>query len=225
MIDFGHPLTAESILSALMSPGIYAFVCMKLNGVSFRPILAGAAIVGFLTSYVAFLCEVALHSSGAPSSFFGFLWLVALPEETVKLCALIGLARKSAGYPLMMLACFIGCGFAASENVVYLQRFGADVIAVRFLTATAFHVFNALIMARLFASTTIRDEHLRIVFALSIPVVLHASYDTLITASGYDGGRYVFVLCFTIAAGVSSLRATRKVNLIEGQSVQKSEVI
>src|ERR1700761_5134272 len=123
MIDLGHPLATESVLWALLSPCGYAFICMRLNGVGFRPILAGAFVVGFLTSYVAFLCEVAFSGSGAPSSFFGFLWLVALPEESVKLCALIGLARKNTAYPLMMLACFIGCGFAASENVVYLQRF------------------------------------------------------------------------------------------------------
>jgi RsiW-degrading membrane proteinase PrsW (M82 family) len=124
------------------------------------------------------------------------------------LAALIGLthSQRSASRITLIVACFIGCGFAASENLIYLARFGGDVISIRFFTATAFHVFNAIIMARLLVTTSIRDEALRIVCALILPVLLHGTYDYLIGHATTDGGRFVFVLGFAVAAGFTTLR-------------------
>jgi hypothetical protein len=211
--------SAENVFWALISPIVYGFICVRINRAAFSPILLAAFVVGFITSYVAYLMEVLLTYAEPQHvlSWLASIALVALPEETVKLAALVGLSGKSAKHPVLMVACFIGCGFAASENVVYLQRFGEGVIAARFLTATAFHVFNAIIMARILVTTTVLDGALRIVLALIVPVLLHGTYDFLLMQSPYDGGRFAFVLCFTIAAGLTTLRAHRHLDKLESQ--------
>lgn len=205
-------LSSRGLFWGIVSPIIYALICLRVNRAKLQDVMGAAFIVGFLTSYIAYTTEVFLGSQGmrigADHQWFGLLAFVALPEECVKLAALIGLARVSvrAASAGLVVACFIGGGFAASENLVYLQRFGADVIATRFLTATAFHVFNAIVMARLFRSANVADENHRIIAALSVAVLLHATYDYLIGQFRQDGGLFVFVLALTVAAGLTTLR-------------------
>lgn len=213
MTWFPLALSPEDILWATLSPVLYGYICIKANRARFDPVLIAAFVVGFLTSYVAYVVEASLVGAGflTPDglSWLGFTAFVALPEEAVKLAALIGLMRTqpSANRVALIVACFIGCGFAASENLTYLARFGGDVISLRLFTATAFHVFNAIIMARLLVTTSIKDEAIRIIFALMLTVLLHGTYDYLIGQGANDGGRFVFVLGFAVAAGFTTLRA------------------
>lgn len=206
-------LSPESLLWATLSPVLYGYICIKANRAQFDPVLIAAFVVGFLTSYVAYVVEASLVEAGflIPDrlAWFGFSAFVALPEETVKLAALIGLmsTQPSANRVALVVACFIGCGFAASENLIYLARFGGNVISLRLFTATAFHVFNAIIMARLLVTSSIKDGAIRIVFALILPTLLHGTYDYLLGQATNDGGRFVFVLGFAVAAGFTTLRA------------------
>jgi len=205
-------LSPDSIIWAITSPLIYGVICTRVNRATILPMFAAAFAVGFLTSYVAYIAEFSLAVSGfevgSKHSWIEFSTLVALPEETVKLAALIGLTHnvESRSRASLIMACFIGCGFAASENLVYLSRFGGEVISLRFLTATAFHVFNAILMARLLVTKTVTDDSFRMVLALLIPVFLHATYDYLVVQQAQDGGRFVFVLGFAVAAGFITLR-------------------
>jgi len=206
-------LSTDSIVWAISSPLIYGFICTKVNRAPLLPVLIASFAVGFLTSYVAYIAEASLALGGfvvgGRHAWIGFTALVALPEETVKLAALIGLTHNepSRNRATLIIACFIGCGFAASENLVYLTRFGGDVISARFLTATAFHVFNAILMARLLVTKTISEDSLRIALALLVPVLLHGAYDYLAMQGSRDGGQFVFVLGFAVAAGFVTLRA------------------
>lgn len=205
-------LSIDGILWAVLSPTLYGFICIKANRASFLPVLIVAFTVGFLTSYIAYIVELSLARAGLEVgeryAWIGFTALVALPEETVKLAALIGLTHNEVARSraALIIACFIGCGFAASENLVYLERFGGDVIATRFLTATAFHVFNAILMARLLVTKAVQEHAVRVVLALLIPVLLHGTYDYLVVQATQDGGRFVFVLSFAVAAGFVTLR-------------------
>jgi RsiW-degrading membrane proteinase PrsW (M82 family) len=219
VIDLGLPLSDAGIVWALASPIIYGLVCLKVNRASYNSVLLAAFVVGFLISYVAYLIEVSLSGIGSHSLTQSWIWFVAfvaVPEEGVKLAALIGLANKRPAYPPLMVACFIGCGFAASENLIYLQSFGDAVVGARFLTATAFHVFNAIIMARLLASKLLQDESFRIMAALATSVVLHGTYDYFIATPSGNEGPFIFVLCFTIAAGMVTLRANKASPAIYG---------
>lgn len=206
-------LTFGGMLWAMLSPVVYGIICVKANRASFLPTLIVAFTVGFFASYAAYIIELSLAQGGFEvgqrHAWIGFSTLVAIPEETVKLGALIGLLRNGLTRyrPALIIACFIGSGFAAGENLVYLQRFGDGVITTRFLTATAFHVFNAIIMARLLTTKAVREESLRIAFALFVPVVLHGTYDDLVLHATQDGGRFAFVLGFAVAAGMGTLRA------------------
>lgn len=202
-----------SLAAALSSPLIYGAACILVNRGVFKAKFVAAFVAGFAASYIAFLVESVLFNAGiviAPSRlFFGFLTLVAVPEEVVKLAALLGLATSASHLKNMglLLACFIGCGFAASENVIYLEQFGSSVLVIRFFTATAFHAFNAILMARIVQTNSIADESMRIVAALTIAVLMHGAYDYFLTQSAQDGGRFMFVLAFSAAAGFGSLRA------------------
>jgi RsiW-degrading membrane proteinase PrsW (M82 family) len=202
-----------SLLLAVGSPFVYGMVCLQVNRGLFRRYLVTAVLIGLLASFVAYLVELWLFArtndiwkSGA---LYGFILLVALPEEIVKLAGLNGLIQQSDSLrrATLVIASFIGCGFAAGENIVYLQRFGAEAIAARFFTATAFHPFNAILMARALSSSAIQDPARRIVVALCTAVALHGTYDYLVAQSYVDGGRFLFILGLTAAAGFSTLRA------------------
>lgn len=205
-------LSVENTIWAISSPLLYGFVCTKVNRAPLLPILIAAFSVGFLTSYIAYLTEASLalsgFSVGHSQTWIGFTAFVALPEEAVKLAALIGLTHNHnfRTRAALIIGSFIGCGFAASENLIYLVRFGSDVISARFLTATAFHVFNAILMGRLLVSKSIKDDSLRIVLSLILPVLLHGTYDALVVRGAQGGGQFVFVLGFAVAAGFVTLR-------------------
>jgi RsiW-degrading membrane proteinase PrsW (M82 family) len=206
-------LATDGVIWAISSPLVYGFICTKVNRAPLLPILATAFVAGFLTSYVAYITEASLalggFGVGSRHAWTEFLAFVALPEELVKLAALIGLTHnvESRSRVSFIIACFIGCGFAASENLVYLSRFGGDVISTRFLTATAFHVFNAILMARLLVTKSISDDSFRMILALAIPVLLHGTYDYFVMQEAQDGGKFLFVLGFAVAAGFVTLRA------------------
>lgn len=205
-------LSVDGILLAVLSPALYGLICIKANRASFAPTLISAFIVGFTISYAAYIVELLLSQGtlfkSEQQAWLYFTALVAFPEETVKLAALIGLTHNQVhqNRATLIISCFIGCGFAASENVTYLKQFGESVIAPRFLTATAFHVFNAVIMGRLLINKTVQERALSICYALLFPVILHGTYDYLIIRSSQNGGQFVFILGFAAAAGIVTLR-------------------
>jgi RsiW-degrading membrane proteinase PrsW (M82 family) len=215
MTAFGFSFSVWNVTIAVCSPLVYGFVCIRINrGVPSFLLLKGFA-TGFAASYIAYLIEIGFSIEGVVIErshlFFGFLTLVAVPEEIVKLASLLGLTSnlERPRSAVLLLGCFIGCGFAASENVTYLQNFGSNVLFVRFFTATAFHAFNAILMARVLTASFISDSSLRILAALATAVLLHGAYDYFLTQSANDGGRYLFVLAFSVAAGYVSLQVHR----------------
>jgi RsiW-degrading membrane proteinase PrsW (M82 family) len=213
MTEVSGSFSADNVTLALFSPLAYGLICLKVNRAKLRPVLAAAFIIGFAASFVAYLAEVILDGAGffAPKTHlvFTFFIAVALPEETVKLAGLIGLVGENNELRKcgLVVACFIGCGFAASENIVYLQSFGPSAVSARFFTATAFHVYNAIVMARILRGHLIADESLRIVVALLVAVLLHGSYDYLLSSPTLSDGQFVFVLGFAAAAAWQTLRA------------------
>jgi len=200
---------------AALSPLVYGILCTRIGRGTLSKQYVWAFAAGLASSYIAFLAERGLASAGfivgEGHLFFGFLTLVAVPEEVAKLATLLGLMTPATGarISILLLGCFIGVGFAAAENVIYLQNFGADVLVVRFFTATAFHTFNGILMARILTTTAIVDESFRIVSSLASAVLLHGAYDALIANGAQNGGQFVFVLAFSVAAGYVSLKVMR----------------
>ena len=198
---------------AACSPVIYGLFCIKLNRAFLKLDLLFAFFVGFLTSYVAYVVEVFLNSEiigqNSLHTLIKFTALVALPEEIVKLAAIIGIThnRLDRNGSVLIIACFVGCGFAASENIVYMKQFGENVVISRFFTATAFHVFNSIVMARILINTEIVKEELRLAFSLIFSVIIHGLYDYLVVQSSQNGGQFLFIIGFTSASAIMTLKA------------------
>ncbi|HKT20958.1 MAG TPA: PrsW family glutamic-type intramembrane protease [Stellaceae bacterium] len=179
------------------------------NGV-WRPYLRGAA-----TAFVALLFETFLSdyfssfASGEYGSGIEAFLFIALPEELVKtaLIYMIVLEWSKAGFrEVGILSAAVGAGFAAAENFLYLAQLGSVVIIQRLLTATPFHTFVAIVVAKLIFVGVQRRRAEFVTLALFVGTVLHGTYDYLILSPYGDKERFVFALALTSSLALNLLR-------------------
>ncbi|MBR3453856.1 MAG: PrsW family intramembrane metalloprotease [Bacteroidaceae bacterium] len=138
-------------------------------------------------------------------AFFG----AALPEESAKLLMLWLLLRKNKYYDEyfdgIVYATFVGLGFAAFENVMYVAQAGGDWISVGFsraLFSIPGHFSFAVAMGYFYSLVHFgqKTNSLMQACVLLVPVIAHWIYDGLLFAQGVVAEMVglVFILCFLV---------------------------
>ncbi len=170
--------------------------------------LAGAAI-----AFVALLAEEFVWSYVGDSLppdhallIRAFL-MIALLEELPKLGLMYGElieVRPPTFRDFAVLAAWIGAGFAGAENALYILQNGSSVVIPRTLTATPFHICNAVVASRLLWLAHRDHNPAYLVAALASAVFLHGLYDYSIFTDTVGGGTFWFTLTMTgsIAVGL-----------------------
>ncbi len=158
--------------------------------------------VGVLTVVPAFLAEAALQGTyrallgekfepGLLLLLVGMVVGVALVEESVKLFALMWLARRDREidepFDWIVYAVTVSLGFAMIENVSYVLAGGVAVGVARALTSVPSHALNGTVMGHRLAlawrSRSDASRHQR-VLALVEPTLWHGCYDFFAMAGG-----------------------------------------
>ncbi len=148
-------LASSSLLPALFTAAIWFLILLSFQGRAraFLPAALGAFALGIVAAALAFYAGAVQETvrgfragEGDPEwkQFLYLLAGVSLREEVAKLLCFLPLALLLArrGTPLeaLLLAGFVGLGFAFQENLVYFRGGGAGNLAwTRLLTANPLH--------------------------------------------------------------------------------------
>ena len=138
-------------------------------------------------------------------AFFG----AALPEESAKLLMLWLLLRRNKYYDEyfdgIVYATFVGLGFAAFENVMYVSEAAENWLTVgtsRALFSIPGHFSFAVAMGYFYSLVHFKqkDDNLTKVCVLLVPVIAHWIYDGLLFAQGVVAEivGMAFILCFLV---------------------------
>lgn len=147
-----------------------------------------AAIPAILLEY---LIGILLFGGGEPNSLWGTtlksFFGASLPEEAIKLFALWLVLRKNPYFDEhfdgIVYAVFVGLGFAAIENVMYIldPKNGLDVGLARAFLAVPGHYAYAVIMGYCYSLYHFVDKSKKIAFLmLFMPFMAHGIYDSFV---------------------------------------------
>ncbi len=192
-----------------------------------RPEPAGLVLRMFLMGLVlilpALLLEIVLdHLSWTLGRMAyplvrGFL-VVALVEESLKLLAVIRLARRRACFDEVMdgivYTVAAGLGFACLENVLFVLGRGMGVAVLRALTAVPMHAAVSAVMGYYFGRGRMAgggEGRLLAARGLAIAVLLHGSYNAfLFGVPVWDPSAAVGAILALLVSVILALRLTRR---------------
>jgi hypothetical protein len=164
----------------------------------------GAGALGTLVFFVLGppLRALVPHLPGfAP--FNAGLFLIALPQEALKLAGLYAVSPKRV--PLIQ-ATGVACGFAAAENVLTLA-YAPDpttVLTTQLMFALPTHLALAAIAADVLARCGLGWRGYAVTFAATL--ALHTLVVTLFFANWLQAGMAIIATAFLIALGIWRLR-------------------
>ena len=111
----------------------------------------------------------------------------AIPEEIGKFLVLYFLIWKSKYFDEhfdgIVYATFVSLGFAALENIFYVFDGGYATGLIRAFTAVPGHFLFGVVMGYYFSLAKFGDIQLRrrnILFAITLPILLHGAYDAIL---------------------------------------------
>ena len=128
----------------------------------------------------------------APHTWLSAFLVVSLSEEILKLLAVLIAGPSLSKYPRvsagLIYGISAGLGFAAIENIVYVQNGGASTAILRAVTAVPCHALSSAIVGTALGSYHRSHSRLRawnaILLNLAVAVILHGLYDGIIFAGG-----------------------------------------
>lgn len=147
--------------------------------------------------------DIWLFSSGDEIErvFAYYVGGVGLREELAKLllfAPLVWLLRERDELDALLVACFVGLGFAVEENVGYFHASAAASSTGRFLTANFLHIaLTGLNGLAFFRACTRGGAGLNdFLFVFPLTVLAHGAYDTFLSAPQIDRGDIFATMCF-----------------------------
>lgn len=202
-------------IGGLAAPAI--FVCMlhrifllygRVGGA--RRFAAGAA-----AAFLALVIERQVWSWFDP--ILPFRWalmiraflMIGLVEEIAKIALIRGQVKDGEEITwrrFAILAAWVGAGFAGMENLLYIADIGISVLFTRIITATPFHVLNAVIAARIIWVGLCDKRDGFVLLSLMVATILHGLYDYLIFVDQIGSGKFLFALMITVSLGIYLLR-------------------
>ncbi|HCR31532.1 MAG TPA: hypothetical protein DIV79_16120 [Opitutae bacterium] len=131
-----------------------------------------------------------------------FIGGVGLREEFCKLLLFlpfaIRLAKKSDERESLIIASFVGLGFAAEENIGYFSQSLATAAPGRFLTANFFHI-GLTGMGGLYLCRAIRRGNYNdFLYIFGILIVVHGLYNTLLSLPQFEIGPFFAMMVFIL---------------------------
>lgn len=146
----------------------------------------GAALLVLLLAYPLKAIDTQQFSSPLNAAFYKAFGSAAIPEELCKFFFLYILIWKNPNfdeyYDGIEYAVFVGLGFAALENILYVFQGGLQIAISRALFAVPAHFFFGVIMGFFFAFAKFRPQHKKIFLLLSIcsAILAHGTYDFIL---------------------------------------------
>jgi RsiW-degrading membrane proteinase PrsW (M82 family) len=161
------------------------------------------------------------NDGSASNDFFYSFIEIGLVEETSKVLAFLvafGLLRKHINEPLdyIIHISVIALGFSAFENILYFNRFGADIINSRIVLSSFGHVFDTsffaygLIMSKR-SSKKIQQLLYPLVY-LFLAALAHGVYDFLLIHE-FDFNILLFILYFFVMVSIYSTILNNALNV------------
>ena len=151
--------------------------------------------------------------------------IVALAEEGCKLAALRAVTWRSPEFNYrfdgIVYAVFLGLGFAALENILYLFNYGPGVLTSRGLLAIPGHATFAVFMGLFYAQAKMADiygaagaRRVHMAAALAVPALLHGFYDFCLMSGVRQLGSLFIV--FVLVLDAVSLLVVRRQSFRDG---------
>lgn len=172
---------------------IYVYVRDKYDkepwGLLFNTVLAGA----FITLPIIFLEELLSYLGSSFTGLYAAAYrafvVAAFSEELFKYLVIYLFVRKSPHFNErfdgIVYAVFVSLGFAAVENVLYVNDGGIKVGLLRALTAVPAHALFGVAMGFYFGKYLFIQKQKYLYYALLIPILLHGIYDFILMSKHY----------------------------------------
>jgi RsiW-degrading membrane proteinase PrsW (M82 family) len=205
-------------LAALIAIGAPFFMVEALRRgfvVQPQPRAKTLFVAGAATAFVALVIERLIWPQFATllptphAMFLRAFFVIALIEEIAKLGLICGQltddqAPDYRGFAIVAAA--VGAGFAGAENVLYVLRYGPDVMLARTFTATPFHICNAIVASRMLWLGFREGKQWYLPAALVSAVFLHGLYDYSIFTDTLGDGKFLFALAMTGSIAIGLMR-------------------
>lgn len=178
----------------------------------FRCFVFGALMVfpaGICESIIGDILDIIFSEGSLIKAFVDYYCVVGLCEELFKYLILILLVSKSKEYDCMfdgiVYAVFISLGFATLENMYYVVDGGIGTAILRMFTSIPGHMVFAVYMGYFYSKykySKLKNDRESAksyeCFALLVPVLLHGTYDFLISVSETRATDFIIGLAFLI---------------------------
>lgn len=218
------------LLTAALVPPLFLLVQIyRMDKVEKEPksLIVKLVFFGVLTTIPAALLESVaegilpgiLTPKTVPYILVDNFLCVALVEELVKYMALKGVSWNHPAFNYtfdgIVYAVSVSIGFAAAENILYVQGGGLGTAAVRAVTSIPGHCIFAIYMGIAYSlakyyetrgDLKLRQKYLN--HAILIPMLLHGFYDF---CASMDSGTWTMIfLVFVIVLDVVAYRKVRE---------------
>ncbi len=182
-------------------------------------------VVGILLIFPAgILNQLLIFSNKDPSSV---TYIAGFTEETLKFLALYFYIRKQSHFnePMdgIVYGTLISLGFATLENYEYVYLMGYDsmeIAMIRSVTAIPLHAFCGITMGFYFGLHFFSEKKSYLLKSIFIPIVIHASYNFLISYSLLGIGLLIFIFLNTKRLH-NELKEKQKLKLTEKEKKYK----
>ena len=182
-------------------------------------------VVGILLIFPAgILNQLLIFSNKDPSSV---TYIAGFTEETLKFLALYFYIRKQSHFnePMdgIVYGTLISLGFATLENYEYVFLMGYDsmeIAMIRSVTAIPLHAFCGITMGFYFGLHFFSEKKSYLLKSIFIPIVIHASYNFLISYSLLGIGLLIFIFLNTKRLH-NELKEKQKLKLTEKEKKYK----
>jgi len=199
--------------------GLWLLAALNRSGWPGRRLLAALLCMGGASAGLALVLNHAIEKysalwSDAPEAYLRVLfWVlgIGLNEEFSKLLVLLLLVYPRREFRLpyqgLLTAGSVALGFAAVENLVYLERYGTPTLLVRSLLTVPAHagftVPLGVCLAYAQGTHTLLRKYLWMVAGLAIAVSLHGMYNIWLSFDGewLNRAAYAQVVLMALAAG------------------------
>lgn len=208
--------TAASLILATIAMIVWGTILMKLCQAArfdkLTPLLCLAGLLLGLLSTTPTLMWVYIENIYLPidegesvvHAMVYYIATVGLREEVCKLLLFLPLAPIliKRGYQLesLLVASFVGLGFAYSENFSYLSMTMGTAATPRFLTANFLHIsltgMSGLYLCRAFGTRTYGINDFLFIFGVAI--IAHGLYDAFLVRPPLDDQGFVAMILFIL---------------------------
>ncbi|MFF5993590.1 glutamic-type intramembrane protease PrsW [Lysinibacillus sp. KU-BSD001] len=183
------------LLSAAIAPGLallsYFYLRNQMSTEPRRTLLHSFIYGALITFPIMFIQFVLEEEQTFSSSFFTTVVFTSAIEEFFKwlviFTAILRHVEFDDPYDGILYGAAVSLGFATVENILYLLSFGIDKAFLRALLPVSSHALFGVVMGYYFGKSKFSKDDKQIEYlllALIAPMILHFSYNTILTLKG-----------------------------------------